>query len=157
MRRRSVNFWAVVTIVFILSLASTAFAGKCPDEYQKVTEQKLSALAKDYEGCKVELETIFSESAMANRTWQTKGVAVYGKKYADYVVFRSETGQFVGLPKAKSDVIFSLKEGEKVKVKGKVVLGSWQGHSGMELLIDAESVEKISAVVTPTPTPQETK
>jgi hypothetical protein len=118
----------IITIFLISAIwATTINSTDCP-EPKEVPFQKLMnpTFAKDYQLCPIPTKAEFF-SADRPKAW------TYPPKVKNQVVFQcvaqgdqgkamplsgEVTGEFIVLPKDKSDLVFELKKGDKVKITG---------------------------------------
>jgi hypothetical protein len=146
---------AVAAWALVLSLATLSAAkGQCTPDYQKVPLAKISANLADFDGCKVEVEAQFAmvHNAMMSEMLSKSLPGEY-RKHAHFML--AGTTDAAGLPKEKSDVIYTLAAGDKIRIRGVVVSSAakmesrWGVSSGAgSLYIAADSVEKIGSAPT---------
>ena len=135
-------------IVFLITLSClTAYSqtGTCPDSstITKFTKLMDIQFAKEYEGCTLKTEAIFLGTG--------NGGYKIPSRYKKLVIFRAYpegqkpennalTGQPVGnfcfIDKSKSDLIFNLKSGDKILLKGKVEITGSIGYRQTNFIVE---------------------
>lgn len=98
----------------------------CPPKGSVVllTKAMNDAFIKDFEKCDIVVEATFYKMGIENYKpggYDTKGnatfqVLAHGEK--PHAIFNNSYGTFAGTPKSRSGVLFDLKEGDKIRLRG---------------------------------------